>query len=174
MDNNNRTTPNGGLTPENLKWLEEMIDTGAPAPEPSPEKTAEELEIEKILATDWDNITLPETSEEEIAPIQETTDTKKIILESEQPATKHRDIPKKGRPEKQKQDNLLGIPHIFATVIWLALILAIGVALGRVLWVCCADVMAFGKDDQKVTITITAEDTIDTISKKLGQRKPNG
>ena len=185
MENNNRNTPNSGLTPENLKWLEEMIGSNAPAPEPTPEptqevipeKSAEELEIEKILATDWDNITLPEESAEEAAPVPEIPEAEESAPEPEQPANGRSDVPKKGRPKKKDGYGLLGIPHVFATVIWLALILAIGVSLGRVLWVCCADVMAFGKDDQKVTITITAEDTIDTISKKLGQanlvRYPN-
>ena len=188
MENNNRNTPNSGLSPENLKWLEEMMDGKTkpigpiPVQEPTPdappaEKTAEELELEKILATDWDNITLTEDTTEETVPVEESTETKPATIEPEQPAKIRQGSPKKGRPEKKEKDKSLGIPHIFATVIWLALILAIGVSLGRVLWVCCADVMAFGKDDQKVTITITAEDTIDTISQKLGQanlvRYPN-
>lgn len=189
MDNNNRNTPHSGLTPENLKWLEEMMESNTkpietipepeqkPAVEPTPEKTAEELEIDNILATDWDNISLPEAPAEKIAPVQEEPETEAVAQEPEQPAKGRRNIPKKGRPKKKDGYGLLGIPHILATFIWLALILAIGVSLGRVLWVCCADVMAFGKDDQKVTITITAEDTIDTISQKLGQanlvRYPN-
>ncbi|MBR2937127.1 MAG: endolytic transglycosylase MltG [Oscillospiraceae bacterium] len=181
MENNNRNTPNSGLTPENLKWLEEMMESNAPAPEPTPEpiveKTAEELEIDNILSTDWDNIMLPEESAGETAPVQQTQEAEESAPEPEQPAKGRKDIPKKGRPKKKDGYGLLGIPHVFATIIWLALILAIGVSLGRVLWVCCADVMAFGKDDQKVTITITAEDNIDTISKKLGQanlvRYPN-
>ncbi len=193
MDTNNRNTTDGGLTPENLKWLEEMMEATTtipkpaqetipkPAqetiPEPVPQKTAEELEIDRILATDWDNITLSEESAEETVAVEETSESKEIAEEAEQPAKNRRDIPKKGRPKKKDGYGLLGIPHIFATIIWLVLILAIGVSLGRVLWVCCADVMAFGKSDQKVTITITAEDTIDTISQKLGQanlvRYPN-
>lgn len=181
MDNNNRNTPNGGLTPEDLKWLEEMMETKTaaiqPTPEPAPEKTAEELEIDQILATDWDHIDLAEDAAEETAPVQQATETADAAPEAEQSAEGRKNMPKKGRPQKQDGAGLLGIPHIFATVIWLALIIAIGVSLGRVLWVCCADVMAFGKDDQKVTITITAEDTIDTISQKLGQanlvRYPN-
>ena len=185
MDTNNRNTTEGGLTPENLKWLEEMMEATTTIPKPAqeatpetvPQKTAEELEIDKILATDWDNITLSEESTEETVSVEETLETEEIAKEAEQPAKNRRDIPKKGRPKKKDGYGLLGIPHIFATIIWLVLILAIGVSLGRVLWVCCADVMAFGKSDQKVTITITAEDTIDTISQKLGQanlvRYPN-
>ena len=76
--------------------------------------------------------------------------------------------PKKGRPKWRSSYGLFGIPHILATVVWLALILAIGVSLGKTLWVCCADVMAFGKEAKTVTITITEDDDIDSISKKLG------
>ena len=79
------------------------------------------------------------------------------------------DIPlQKRRPKRKPGYGLLGIPHILSTVIWLALIVAIGVSLARVLWVCCADVMAFGKENKSVTITITDDDDIDDIAKKLG------
>ncbi len=75
----------------------------------------------------------------------------------------------KGRPKKEGREGLFGIPRILSTAIWLALIVAIGVSLGRILWICCAEVMAFGKESQKVTVTITADDDIDSISEKLAQ-----
>ncbi len=75
----------------------------------------------------------------------------------------------KGRPKRKKGYGLLGIPHIVATGIWIALIVAIGVSLGRVIWVCCADVMAFGKPSQEVTITITEQDDIESIAQKLSK-----
>ncbi len=78
------------------------------------------------------------------------------------------EAPKKGRPKRESGYGLLGIPHIVSTVIWLALILAIGVSLGRTLWVCCADLMAFGKEDKTVSITVTEDDDIDSIARKLG------
>lgn len=74
----------------------------------------------------------------------------------------------KGRPKMKKGYGLLGIPHIVVTVIWLAITLAIGVSLGRVLWVCCADVMAFGKPEVTAFITVTEEDDIESIAQKLG------
>jgi hypothetical protein len=53
MDNNNRNTPNGGLTPENLKWLEEMMDSNTkalePIPESNPEPVAEKTAEETLL-----------------------------------------------------------------------------------------------------------------------------
>lgn len=74
---------------------------------------------------------------------------------------------RKGRPKRKKGEGLLGIPNILATVVWLTLIVAIGVTLGRMLWVCAADVLAFGREDKAVTITVYDSDTMDDIVEKL-------
>ena len=73
----------------------------------------------------------------------------------------------KSRPKMKKGYGLLGIPHIISTAIWLAITVLIGISLGRVLWVCCADVMAFGKPEVSAYITVTEDDTIETVSQKL-------
>ena len=44
----------------------------------------------------------------------------------------------KGRPKRRKGEGLLGIPNILVTLVWIAIILAIGVTLGRMFWVCAA------------------------------------
>ncbi len=59
------------------------------------------------------------------------------------------------------------LPHFLKTCIYLALVVVIGVSLGRLLWVFCSDVMAFGKESQSVTITITADDSLNDVAKKL-------
>lgn len=76
---------------------------------------------------------------------------------------------RKGRPQKKKGYGLLGIPHLLATVVWVLIIVAVGVSLGRVIWVCAADLLAFGREEQQVEITITAEDTkdMDALAAKL-------
>lgn len=74
---------------------------------------------------------------------------------------------RKGRPRRPKGSGLLGIPHLLATVIWLLVILAIGVSLGRLAWVCAADVLAFGRENKEVVVSITSEDNLDTIADKL-------
>ena len=87
------------------------------------------------------------------------------VKESE---AEHRERPvRKGRPKRKKGEGLLGIPNILVTFVWLALILAIGVTAGRMLWVCAADVLAFGREDQVVTITIYESDAMDDIIEKL-------
>ncbi len=74
---------------------------------------------------------------------------------------------KKGRPKRKKGYGFFGIPHLLATLVWLAIIVAIGTSLGRMLWVCAADVLAFGRESKKVSITITSNDTIEDIAEKL-------
>ncbi len=75
-------------------------------------------------------------------------------------------VPKE-RPEPKKGTGLFGIPHLVSTIIWLALILAIGISLGRTIWICAADLLAFGKPDKAITITVEAGDSIDVIANKL-------
>lgn len=74
---------------------------------------------------------------------------------------------RKGRPKRKKGDGLLGIPHLLATFVWLAIIVMIGVSLGRMVWVCAADVLAFGRESKEVTVTISKTDTIDDIAQTL-------
>ena len=75
--------------------------------------------------------------------------------------------PRKGRPKRKKGYGLFGLPHLAATVVWLAIIVMVGTSLGRMLWVCAADVLAFGRESKQVTVTITSKDTIDDIAQKL-------
>ena len=75
--------------------------------------------------------------------------------------------PAKRRPRGKKGYGLLGIPHILATVLWLAIAVLIGVSLGRMLWAGAAEILAFGRPDHAYTITISTGDNIDTIATKL-------
>ena len=74
---------------------------------------------------------------------------------------------RKGRPKRKKGEGLLGIPHMLVTVVWLAIIVMVGVTLGRMLWICAAEVLAFGKEDKVVTVTVYESDTIEDITEKL-------
>lgn len=79
------------------------------------------------------------------------------------------------RPRKKSGYGFLGIPHMISTVIWILLIVFVGISLGRTLWVCCAEVMAFGKENHQVTITLTRDDIenggIDVVAEKLTNAK---
>ena len=76
-------------------------------------------------------------------------------------------VTQKGRPKRKKGEGLLGIPSILATFVWLALIVIIGVTAGRMLWICAADVLAFGREDKVVTVTVYEADTMEDIIDKL-------
>ena len=75
--------------------------------------------------------------------------------------------PKKRRPKNNKTYGFFGIPHLLATVIWLGIIVFIGVGLGKFVWNCAADVLALGKPDSEVVITITEDDDLDSLAEKL-------
>ena len=93
---------------------------------------------------------------------------KRVIEGTDETAPQSEEKPKrKGRPARKKGYGLLGIPHILATVVWLAIIVWVGVSLGRMLWVCATDVLAFGREDQVVSITVEETDTLDDIAQKL-------
>ena len=122
----------------------------------------EDRELERILAQDWDATSiLPKTDvepEPEDLPEEET--------EEEAPTGPKR------RPKMNRDGGLFGllfsIPHLLATVIWLAIIVVIAVPLGRLAWLAVADVMAFGKESQQITLTISETDTLEDVAKKLG------
>lgn len=148
----------------------------------------EDRELEQILAENWDVADQQQTPKaEEAFPVEEELPI--AIDEEEEPAPAE-EIPaeempeetetaeeaeeapiihdgQKRRPKTKKGYGLLGIPHILATVIWLALIVVIAVPLGRLGWLYVADVFAFGKESQSITLTITETDTIESVSQKL-------
>ena len=108
----------------------------------------------------------PEAAAEDMDQ-QEYRDTEEAPPTPEKPAFSVQRPVRKGRPKKKAGEGLLGIPHILVTIVWLTLIVVIGVTLGRMIWVCAADVLAFGREDKPVTITIYESDTMEDITDKL-------
>ena len=101
-------------------------------------------------------------------PVQsETVQEEAVPEESEAPAQEEKKPRRKGRPARKKGYGLLGIPHILVTAVWLAIILWVGVTLGRVVWVCATDVLAFGREEKIVSVTIEESDTLNDIAHKL-------
>lgn len=153
-----------GLTAEEEEFLAHELLSD---PELGEEITADE---HAMAAHD---LTHPGQPQEEPFPeeaFRDTADETETVTEapseSAQAAPKAQPV-RKGRPKRKKGYGLLGIPHLLATVIWLAIIVAIGTSLGRMIWVCAADVLAFGRESKKVSVTVTASDTIEDIAGKL-------
>jgi UPF0755 protein len=166
-----------------------------------------DVELENILAEDWDSVPaqdnsaadadadaqtryLPDTEQANYTPaaVEEPTQIVSVSDAESAEVTEDSDeadeedyseedyseedsdeeVPvQKGRPKWKKGYGLLGIPHIISTAIWLAIIVAIGVSLGRILWVCCADLMSFGKPQVTAYVEVTGEDDIESIAQKL-------
>ena len=106
---------------------------------------------------------------QDMPPIQDYVDPSTAPDQPEEPAEESEEeqpLPKR-RPKMKKGYGLLGIPHILSTVIWLAITVAIGVSIGRMIWICAAEVLAFGRPDKEYTLTVSSGDNIDTIAVKL-------
>ena len=206
------------LTPENQKWLDEILGKAQQACNLESEENTEkqtlenseesqDLALEKILQENFDAApgemgTAVEKTQAIPSQIEKSdlhtkdshmdatrmVDTGPLLHTESVPAPKP-PVPakpkapkpsapqsqqppvKKGRPKRKKGYGLLGIPHMLATAVWIALIVVIGVSLGRTIWVCTADLMAFGKPNHQVTITISNTDTIKTVAQKLSDAK---
>ncbi len=158
-------------------WLDEILGKPAETKEIETDETAataaglthpDDLELERIvqetIAENWGNEPVQENR------IQEGTDgTRFFTPQKEEPKVSEtaEAADRKLRPTAKKGYGLWGIPHILATVIWLALIVAIGVSLGRTIWVCAADLLALGKTGQEVTVTVEEGDDITEVAQKL-------
>ena len=134
-----------------------------------------DIELEKIIqeamAEEWDmdDDVLP-TPETDLYTENEYTDTAEDALDEypEEDAYDYEEtVTRKVRPKRKGGYGLFGLPHLLSTAIWAGLILFIGISLGRVLWLCAADILAFGRQDKSVTITITDTDNLDSITNKL-------
>ena len=97
-------------------------------------------------------------------PVQKTAPQSQPIVKAQgpRPAAKR-------RPKRKKTYNLLGLTQLLSTLVWLGLILIIGTTMGRFMWVCAADVLAFGRENKEVVVSITDDDNMDTIIEKLQQ-----
>ena len=130
--------------------LAEQLNTPDPAAEETPETTPA-AEIQDEYA---DEGTPPPAAEETEEP------------EEEAPADPNTPV-RKVRPRRKKGYGLFGLPHLLSTAIWIALILFIGSTLGRLLWLCASDMLAFGREENTVYISITDSDDMDSITEKL-------
>ncbi len=101
-------------------------------------------------------------------PVEEPEQTEKGPSQEEAPEEEtEEETMEKGRPKRRSGSGLLGLPHLAATVVWLLIIVAVGAAIGRMVWLCAADVLAFGREAKTVTITIEEGDTLDDVAQKL-------
>ncbi len=167
-------------------WMDEL-DSQTPQDPPAPMEelfpaSAEdpELDIERIIqetiAAEWDEpaeappVPAPEAFQDNAYSDYEADDEAPGTIaddededEDDDPST----VKRKVRPKRKGGYGLFGLPHLASTAIWVGLVVLIGVSLGRLLWLCAADILAFGRENRDVTVTISETDNLDDVTKKL-------
>lgn len=184
---------NKELNPEDEELFSSLLD----APELEEEITPDEQAISSAGLTNIEDFDLERIIQEAIAgefgsdPIEETANQisqhiplDDLYSDDELPTSEPEAQPeiepevesepedpnepvRKVRPKRKSGYGLLGIPHLISIAIWFALAVFIGVSIGNLMWVCASDVLAFGRPDMEITLTITERDTMDDIINKL-------
>lgn len=160
-----------GLThPEDIE-LEKILSEAKSMDEPPEETPAEPVdEIQAMIADDLSAMMSEPQAESDVSQDTQIIPIPAFSADPEpvaDPEPEPQAEEKKRRPKAKKGYGLLGIPHILSTVIWAFVVFAVGVSMGRLIWVCAADVLAFGKNPKEAIITINQSDDIDDIAKKL-------
>ena len=167
---------------QNENWLDDILGKKQESDEIQPDEQAvasaglthpDELDLERIIeeaiAENWNSdLDQPKDTSSDATDTQFFNPQRGQVEPAQSmPATPKAAAPKKLPPKKKRFYSLFGIPHILSTVIWAALILFIGITLGRTVWLCAEDLLALGKTGQEVTITIEDSDTLADVANKL-------
>ena len=178
MDNNNQSPE----TNQNDNWLDDILGTGNVPKEMGAGEMAEaagmnktddeELEriVQETIAENWGDETEVSDVPEATAGQEEVEDE---LIEEDVPEKKpgffkrYRRFRERLWGTHKKPYGLFGLPHVVATAVWLAVIIAVGYVIGHVGWACASDLLALGKEPQQVTITIEESDDIESIAEKL-------
>lgn len=155
---------------------EELLAREEQKPAAAPSDSAEDAELDKImkeaLSDEWDLtetiLQAPPIPIYDEEPVLDGEEFNGFAEPREEPEPEEEIDPlRKVRPKRKNGYGLFGIPHLASTAIWILIVVAIGVSLGRLLWVCAADILAFGRTDQSITITITDSDDAESVADKL-------
>ena len=127
--------------------------------------------MEEALSDEWDLtetiLQAPPISIYDEEPVLDEGEFQGFEDPREEPEEEEVDSLRKVRPKRKGGYGLFGIPHLLSTAIWILIVVAIGVSLGRLMWVCASDILAFGRTDQSITITITDSDDAESVADKL-------
>ncbi len=77
--------------------------------------------------------------------------------------------PLPSKEPKRKKTGQNGVSALVPAIIWLTTIFFVGMVLGNFLWLLTADVLAFGREDKTVELTVADTDSLKEISKNLAQ-----
>ena len=78
-------------------------------------------------------------------------------------------FPRESLETKKKRTGASGVSSLVPAIVWLSTIFFVGMVLGNLLWLLVADVLAFGRGDVTVQVSIAETDTIKEISDILAE-----
>ncbi len=159
---------------EDARQSADMTDAEPASKSPAPEQPAETFKDETYRQIFGEGDELRRMFEEN-EPSQDSSQPQGIpelekepVQNTQEPEKETEEINlRKGRPKRKNGYGMFGIPHILATCAWLLIVVAIGVSMGRMIWVCVSDVLAFGREEKIVEVRIDNDDTLDAITQKL-------
>ena len=187
MDNKNTNPPSG----DDTSWLDELLASSDYGEDAIADlsQSVEDMELERIIRSikDEDSNVWESSPAEPAEPVYEAPVTPKPAFENPEivaqvtweddetilPEEPEEEPPvesdRKVRPKQKNGYGLFGLPHLASVLIWIGIVAICGISLGRLLWICATDVLAFGREDRVTTITITNSDVgnIDAIADKL-------
>lgn len=180
MDNKNLNPPSG----DDTSWLDDLLASSDYGEDAIADlsRSVEDLELERIIREakedEWDLsdvIEQPEPLPDAPKPAFEDPEIAVAVdwEEDESAEIAPEEIPeeyeRKVRPKRKNGYGLFGLPHLASVLIWIGIVAICGLSLGRLLWICATDVLAFGREDRVTTITITNAEVgdIDAIADKL-------
>lgn len=165
--NNQNNNPNPN---QNEDWLDQILGRQNVPRELGPDELAvsghrlthpDEMDLERIVQE-----TIAEAWEDEK---KEKVTPKPVQATPAQTPAAPKQTKETPAPTAKKKGGygMFGIPHVISTLFWAFLIVFIGTALGRLVWVCAADLLALGKDPIAATITINKKDDMSDVANKL-------
>lgn len=187
MENKNNTPSSG----EDTSWLDELLASSDYGEDSIADisRSVEDLELERIIKEskedEWDLTDIIESQQSEYAqPVPEPAfddpevaaqvywDENEIdeeVYDEVEEDAYYEESTRKVRPKRKDSYGLFGLPHLASVIIWIGIVALTGISLGRLLWVCATDVLAFGREDRVTTITITNSDVgdMEAIADKL-------
>lgn len=188
MDNKNQNPASG----DDTSWLDDLLASSDYGEDAIADlsQSVEDMELDRIIrsikaedSNEWEDSPASETAEPVYeAPVvpkpafedpeivaQVTWEDDEAIPTEEFDEELPEESLRKVRPKQKNGYGLFGLPHVASVLIWIGIVAICGISLGRLLWICATDVLAFGREDRVTTITITNADVgnIDAIADKL-------
>lgn len=163
----------GLIRPDEVE-LEQIIQETRAENLNQPEEDPDQMQITRFFTAPAEEIPVQPTPVSR-EPAFDVPVFDELIIEEEEPETPPQQETPEEKPVKEKKtqkkkkdgERLWGLTHLVSTAIWLFLIVAIGVTLGRTVWLCATDLLALGKESMTTSITIEETDDIEDVAQKL-------